>query len=434
MRLVFWTSTLFAVLGSTAQAALLRVPSQYPSIQSAIDSAAFGDTVLVAPGTYTNCDEGPCTESVVEVIEGLTLLSEGGRDVTRLELHPGPGGSPEVVDVRWIGPGGAVVRGFEITTTVFTNRLGMAIIGSENIDVSGCRFVDLQSTITAGAGVFQNGGTAEIVDCEFIRCTAVGEAGGLKVIGSPTGTRTVVRDCLFEECGPTAMLVSGGGDVEVTGCVFRNNFGGVNAGGLSLSQNESAYVSDCWFEGNVSSSGAGGLVVAGPADADQLIIERCVFLRNQTSGGGGGGARLAANSLLRMCTFVGNDAPAGSGVRAQNSSVSHEVRNCVFALNLGGAALDDATSGASAVGDCNVLWQNVGGDYSNWEPGPNDQSVDPEFCDIPADDYTVRNTSPCAEENSPVCGQIGAYGIGCGTVSVEPTSWSRVKSWYREEE
>jgi hypothetical protein len=60
--------------------------------------------------------------------------------------------------------------------------------------------------------------------------------------------------------------------------------------------------------------------------------------------------------------------------------------------------------------------------------------VDPEFCDIPADDYTVRNTSPCAEENSPVCGQIGAYGIGCGTVSVEPTSWSRVKSWYREEE
>ena len=43
----------FATVVAPAAAAVLRVPQDYPAIQTAIDVAMNGDTVLVSPGVYT---------------------------------------------------------------------------------------------------------------------------------------------------------------------------------------------------------------------------------------------------------------------------------------------------------------------------------------------------------------------------------------------
>jgi hypothetical protein len=40
------------------------------------------------------------------------------------------------------------------------------------------------------------------------------------------------------------------------------------------------------------------------------------------------------------------------------------------------------------------------------------------FCDAAAHDFGLEASSPCAAENSPVCGQIGALGIGCAPTAV----------------
>ena len=104
----------------------------------------------------------------------------------------------------------------------------------------------------------------------------------------------------------------------------------------------------------------------------------------------------------------------------------------MFALSSDGLAIDAVLPQSAADGDCNVFWQNSAGDFGAYLSGPSDQFIDPEFCDIPNDDYTVRSTSPCTEENSPTCGQIGAFPVGCGTVSVTPMTFSRIKAAYRD--
>ena len=109
-----------------------------------------------------------------------------------------------------------------------------------------------------------------------------------------------------------------------------------------------------------------------------------------------------------------------------------EFSGNVLALNSGSNAYH--ATFAPRAGDCNVFWANRDGDYFNYESGPHDQFVAPQFCGIPLDDYTVRTSSPCAAENNLDCGQIGAFGVGCGTVSIDPMSWGRLKSLHRVED
>ena len=40
---------------------------------------------------------------------------------------------------------------------------------------------------------------------------------------------------------------------------------------------------------------------------------------------------------------------------------------------------------------------------------------------------------PCLPTDPSGCGQIGAFGQGCGTISVESTSWGKIKGFYRED-
>jgi hypothetical protein len=69
--------------------------------------------------------------------------------------------------------------------------------------------------------------------------------------------------------------------------------------------------------------------------------------------------------------------------------------------------------------------------------GPGDVVADPLFCDPENGDFTLSSQSPCLPGNHPDgvdCGLIGAFGQGCGPVSIEKLSWGRIKGMYRDDD
>ena len=64
-----------------------RVPLEHPTICGSVDSAAYGDTVIVEPGTYPRervLDDGYYERVWIVMKDGVTLMSEGGPAVTEL--------------------------------------------------------------------------------------------------------------------------------------------------------------------------------------------------------------------------------------------------------------------------------------------------------------------------------------------------------------
>ncbi|MBZ0172453.1 MAG: hypothetical protein K8E66_08745, partial [Phycisphaerales bacterium] len=249
----------------------------------------------------------------------------------------------------------------------------------------------------------------------------------------------VVESCTFIECENQAIRV-------------------VDQGGLGI---RSLEVRDCLFQ-DIRSSVSGGCVQAGSLDHG-VTIERCVFVRPMLTEYGGTGAALALTALgpkiVRdnvfygmnlgdvgaVCVDLSRDFVVVSGntfadchqqVQGFTGSAARvtladgiEFHSNVVAYTSGAKALSFIESQGPVTLGCNVFWDNVDG--IGYELDPTDRIADPPFCDPDHDDYTLQGTSPCLPELSLGCGLIGALGQGCGTVSLTPETWGRIKSGFR---
>ena len=80
---------------SDAVATTLQVPADHAMIQAAVEAAATGDTVMIAPGTYASCaarDPQGTLNAVLIVEKDLTLTA-------------GPGAGRVVIDAGRVGRG-----------------------------------------------------------------------------------------------------------------------------------------------------------------------------------------------------------------------------------------------------------------------------------------------------------------------------------------
>jgi hypothetical protein len=221
----------------------LHVPSQYATIQAAIDGAVDGDTVIVAPGTYSgggnrDLDFGgkaitvrsidpndPCTVAAT-VIDCQGSWSESHRG---FYFHTGEG--PD-----------SVVAGLTVANGFFNTFLrdlpgwgggGICSGNGASPTISNCIIKNnkvwaIEGGWARGGGIYCAGGSAVIRNCIITGNGAWGDIGEPHGGGVYCGSGVTLHNCLIvgNEAGSSERASSGGGvygSPTITQCTIARN-------------------------------------------------------------------------------------------------------------------------------------------------------------------------------------------------------------------
>ena len=363
-----WASTIYVKPDGTGDA---------PTIGAAMDSAAVGDTLVLASGTFTG--EGNRDLTVPD--KNLRIISETGNP------------NDCVIDCEGAGcfrfeDCTAVVEGLTITNTLSSGL-----------------YLDSQQT-----GFI----TLAVKNCNFTSCGCGGWGGAI-----------------YMYCD---------GEVSVSGCSFLSNIayqgGAVYRAALGYLR---VWIDGCTFCGN-SAAGSGGAIYIG-GDEGGISIRNSVFCHNSATSDGGAVATGEVLARMTGCTFFANSAPVGSAIavglyadidrcilaHGTGGSAMYWWEPTWFDPNYLTCTDIYGNEGGDWVGViADQLGQN--GNFS----------ACPSFCSYEIEPYDLHlcSSSPCLPGNHPdgvSCGLIGALGqgCGCGPSGIEPTTWGAIKAMHK---
>lgn len=223
-----------------------------------------------------------------------------------------------------------------------------------------------------------------------------------------------------------------GRGADFADCVFSRNAAASVGGGLETFR--PCTFTRCVFEENSCGDVGGGFFCGSGGAAPSSTFEACVFVGNSANSGGAVYFETlspAREANFHACTFAFNAAPGGALVSDGGpTALSH----CIIVFGASGAAVTCANGGSATLGCCD-LFGNAGGDWVGCitdQAGLNDNlGLDPLFCDGPGGDLRLREDSPCAPDQNPACGLIGAQPVGCPQTPIEPATWGAIKAVFR---
>lgn len=222
-----------------------------------------------------------------------------------------------------------------------------------------------------------------------------------------------------------------GGDF--TDCVFSRNAATSAGGGLNTFKS-CAFVR-CAFVENTAVEVGGGFFCGSGGAALSPTFEECRFIGN-TAGYSGGAAYIEAvyparDVSFHACTFAYDAAPEGAVMFCGYAAT---LSNCIVAFATDGPAVNCPYGGSATLACCDI-YGNAGGDWVGCIAGQQGQNgnlaLDPLFCNGPGGDVRLQEDSPCAPEQNPACGLIGAQPVACPSTAVERGTWGRIKGSFR---
>ncbi|MCX5636851.1 MAG: hypothetical protein NTX52_04040 [Planctomycetota bacterium] len=338
--IILYHILVFVVAVSTSAATRL-VPSQYPTIQAAIDDANDGDTIIVQPGRYTG--------------SGNRDIEFKGKAITVRSIDPN---DPNIVAATIIDCNG----------TRANPHRGFYFHGGENASsiVAGL-------TITNGYGLYE----------PWWSLIGLSPLGGAIYCNnaSPVITHCIIAGNVAENGGG---IFCATGSPTINNCTFTSNSANWGGGMFNIG-NSSPTVEGCTFSGNSAKYGGGMFNL----DNSSPMVNGCTFSGN-SAGWDGGGMFNSYNSrpTVKGCTFSGNASKGGGGIYNTDDSV---LTNCI----LWGDVPCEITDNLGY--HTNITYSDVQGGWS----GEGNINVDPNFAklgywdqngtpDDPKDDFLVE--------------------------------------------
>lgn len=386
-----------------------------PTVQAGIDSAAIGDTVLVAPGEYTERIDFSGKDIVVRSKAGpeVTILNQRGRMGSVVVFQSGESRA-------------AVLEGFTVTRGTGEPATG-------------------PNTSKWGGGIYIF--TAEpVVRGNIIEDNEANAWGGGLISAGQTDLGPLLERNVFQD---NHAGINGGG-IGLQNGVIRENViadntcgDGDGAGVWIWTYNTvDVVIEDNLIRNNRAGDHGGGIYSGLISGAATVIIQNSVVSNNwaggrAATGTAGGGIWLSGlgQATLRQNTVVFNESPGtaaapGGGISIERGVATIELN--IIADNLGGGGIH-CDPRVEAVIRNNLAWENVGGHgigpCEGWELENGNVVADPMLCDPGAGEYRVASISAALSHPA---GPLGAYSEpGCDTVPVQPTSWGRIKQLYR---
>jgi predicted outer membrane repeat protein len=374
-----------------------------PTIQAGIDSAAAGDTVFLADGTYSGDGNRDIS------FRGKAVTVSGNENQDCIIDCEGSAAHPHTGFIADLG---------ESVTTV----LSQVTIRNGYYDAGG-------GLVCAQSG--GRGGCPVITNCAFENNTAENDGGAIMAFdyASP-----LIGYCRFSgntagTYGGAMAIVSGG--PAIVGCEFQGN--SAYMGGALRASAATLSISYCNFYGNWSSGSDGGA----------MDFQWCSVMMLQCTSSGNrspftGGSIHANNTSLYITgsTFAADSSGEGAIIAFRGDAGSFTALKTVMAYGRNSSAVHCFPSAPTPAFSCCDVFGNSLGDWVDCLAGQNGTnsnfSQDPLICDIKTKVFGVETCSPCLPANNSCGHQVGAWGewCACGQATV-PTTWGAIKAKYK---
>ena len=404
-----------------------HVPSDYSTIQTAINGVIHGDTVIVAPGVY---EETINFNGKAILVASYFVIDSDSSFIYTTIIDAQDTGS--VVTMKSGETNSSILLGFTIQNgngnyedpdengTYYTYGGGLYIQDSDP-SIKNCKITNNVGNEGGGGGVFCYNSSPIFLECTFDNNETDDVGGGLY---SRSNSSPEFYNCIFSE-----------NSAEFgAGCYLRND--------------SSPIMENVTFESNTASNSGGGFILK---DGANLNASDLYVLNNSADGLGAGIYINNSDANLSYVLVGGNSSSSGAGIYVRNSS-QVEIENGSISANVatsygGGIYLRDGVnvtvinSIIYGNSETQIYFRSTGDDveldisFTNIENGENgiinndngdviwgDGNIegDPYFCNAPISDFYLRENSPSLTSGSDGS-FIGCFAVGCGPVNLGPT-------------